>query len=426
MNSSRIKQINALEILDSRGYPTIKTTVTLESGISGSASVPSGASTGKFEATELRDNDPNRFLGKGVLKAVRNVNEEIAEMLIGIAAEQQREIDSKLIALDNTENKSRLGANAILSVSLAVARAAANNANIELYKYLGGAKAKKLPVPMCNVINGGMHASNNLDIQEFMIVPLGASSFSEGLRVCVEVFHHLKNLLLSRKKSITVGDEGGFAPNLENNKEALAILDEAVSMAGYKDIIKYALDAATSEWLDDNDEYRLPKANIRMPKDKLLEYWEDLINDYPILSIEDAAGEEDWALWQIINSRIGDKIQLVGDDLFVTNTTRLAKGIKQKAANSILIKPNQIGTLTETIEAIEMAKRAGFTAVMSHRSGETEDPIIADLAVGLGVEQIKTGSLSRSERTVKYNRLLEIEAQLGKKAEYFGRKAFKQ
>lgn len=426
MKSSKIKNIKAMEVLDSRGIPTIKTTVTLDSGMTGSAAVPSGASTGKFEAVELRDNDEQRFLGKGVLRAVENVNGEIAAALMDMVAEQQEDIDNKLIELDGTENKARLGANATLSVSLATARAAAANADIQLYKYLGGMKARNLPVPMCNVINGGAHANNNLDIQEFMIVPTGAQSFCDGLRMCVEVFQHLKKLLIAKKKTISVGDEGGFAPDLQNNEAALSLLEDAVAKAGYSKHIRFALDAAASEWMTDEGNYSLPKAKIKMPKHKLIEYWEDLIRKHPIISIEDAANEEDWQLWQVLNEKIGDKIQLVGDDLFVTNTKRLAKGIDLKAANSILIKPNQIGTLTETINAILMAKKAGYTTIMSHRSGETEDPIIADLAVGLGTDQIKTGSLSRSERTAKYNRLLEIEAQLGKKAEYRGSKAFKQ
>lgn len=424
MKSSRIKSIKAMEILDSRGIPTIKTTVTLDSGIMGSAAVPSGASTGKFEAVELRDNDEQRYLGKGVLRAVENVNVEIAAALMDMVAEQQEDIDNKLIQLDGTENKARLGANATLSVSLAVARAAANNANIELYKYLGGMKARKLPVPMCNVINGGAHANNNLDIQEFMIVPTGAQSFSEGLRMCAEIFQHLKKLLIARKKTVSVGDEGGFAPDLQNNEAALSLLEDAVTKAGYSQHIRFTLDAAASEWMTEEGDYHLPKAKLNMSKHKLIEYWEDMVRKYPIISIEDAANEEDWQLWQLLNEKLGKSIQLVGDDLFVTNTKRLSKGIELRAANSILIKPNQIGTLTETINAIEMAKKAGFTTIMSHRSGETEDAIIADLAVGLGTDQIKTGSLSRSERTAKYNRLLEIEMQLGKKAEYRGMDAF--
>lgn len=419
-----ISTIKAIEILDSRGFPTLKTTVTLENGISESACVPSGASTGKFEAIELRDNDASRFLGKGVLKAVNNVNEYIAKELRGETVENQEVIDNIMIKLDGTENKARLGANAILSVSLAASRAAARYANMPLYKYLGQDSCT-LPVPMCNVINGGAHASNNLDIQEFMIVPTGARRFSEGLRMSVEVFQTLKRLLTKNGKSISVGDEGGFAPNLENNAAALEFLNEAVKVAGYENSLNYALDAATSEWITPNGEYFLPKANILMTKADLIEYWKNLIKKYPIISIEDGANEEDWQMWQMLNIQMGENIQLVGDDLFVTNTQRLQKGITLKAANSILIKPNQIGTLTETVNAIKMAKRAGFTTIMSHRSGETEDAIIADLAVGLGTDQIKTGSLSRSERTAKYNRLLEIEIELGERASYKGINAFK-
>lgn len=414
-----------MEILDSRGIPTIKATVTLDSGITGSAAVPSGASTGKFEAVELRDNDNTRFLGKGVLTAVSNVNEEISVAIKGMIAEQQEDIDYKLINLDGTDNKSRLGANAILSVSMAVARAAAANADIELYQYLGGMKARKLPVPMCNIINGGAHANNNLDIQEFMIVPTGATCFSESLRMCAETFQHLKKLLISSGKTVSVGDEGGFAPDFANNEEALSLLEKAIANAGYSGKIKFALDSATSEWITEDGNYKLTKTNHIMSKTQLLDYWQTLIAKYPIISIEDGANEEDWVLWQLMNEKLGKKIQLVGDDLFVTNTQRLAKGIQLKAANSILIKPNQIGTLTETMSAIEMARKAGFTTIMSHRSGETEDSIIADLAVGLSTDQIKTGSLSRSDRISKYNRLLEIQAQLGNKASFVGADAFK-
>ncbi|HHT83097.1 MAG: phosphopyruvate hydratase [Christensenellales bacterium] len=423
MKSSKITQIKAMEILDSRGIPTIKTTVFLESEAYASACVPSGASTGKYEAVELRDNNAQRYLGKGVLQAVENVNTEIAQAINGIAAERQEEIDKKMIELDGTPNKARLGANAILSVSLAVARAAAANAGMELYKYLGGSKARCLPVPMCNVINGGAHASNNLDIQEFMIIPVGAMNFTQGIKMCAEVFQHLKKILVSKKLSVAVGDEGGFAPDLKDSDAALELLSQAVEKAGYKNEIRFALDAAASEWAEKGG-YRLPKADIFMEGPQLIEYWENLTSKYPVISIEDGAGEEDWELWKQLTQRLGKKLQLVGDDLFVTNASRLKKGIDNKAANSILIKPNQIGTLTETVKAIKKAKKANFTTIMSHRSGETEDAIIADLAVGLGADQIKTGSLSRSERVAKYNRLMEIEAQLGNKADYKGLKAF--
>ncbi len=424
MKKSIITKISAIEILDSRGVPTLKTTVTLDSGIKASAAVPSGASTGSFEAVELRDNDKNRYFGKGVLHAVNNVNSEIAGEIIGMCAEEQELIDEKMIKLDATENKARLGANATLSVSLAAARAAAADRGEELYEYLGGKAAKTLPVPMCNVINGGAHASNNLDIQEFMIVPTGAKSFSDAIRKCAEVFQQLKKLLLSKGLSVAVGDEGGFAPDLQNNVFALALLSDAVSAVGYTDDIKFALDAATTEWITPGGDYLLPKSKVKMSKEAMVDYWEGMISNYPIISIEDGANEEDWQLWQALNSRLGKKVQLVGDDLFVTNTQRLKKGIQLKAANSILIKPNQIGTLSETISAIKMAKKAGFTTIMSHRSGETEDSIIADLSVGLGTDQIKTGSLSRSERMSKYNRLLEIELNLGAKGQYKGGKAF--
>ncbi|MDD4316037.1 MAG: phosphopyruvate hydratase [Clostridia bacterium] len=425
MNKAIITQISAMEILDSRGFPTVKTTITLDSGIKASAAVPSGASTGAFEAVELRDNDKNRYLGKGVLKAVANVNGEIAESIIGMPVGEQQLIDETMQKLDGTENKARLGANALLSVSLAAARAAAADKGVELYEYLGGNRARVLPVPMCNVINGGAHASNNLDIQEFMIVPTGAVSFSEAIRKCAEVFQHLKKLLLSKGLSAAVGDEGGFAPDLKNNIFALGLLSEAVKNAGYEGDINFALDAAATEWITADGSYLLPKAKVRMSKQDLAGYWEGMVAGYPIISIEDGANEEDWELWQLINANMGKKVQLVGDDLFVTNVKRLKKGIDLKVANSILIKPNQIGTLTETISAINMAKKAGFTTVMSHRSGETEDNIIADLAVGLGTDQIKTGSLSRSERTSKYNRLLEIEQNLGKNSVYKGMRAFR-
>ena len=426
MKGAKITKVESMEVLDSRGYPTLKTTVYLESGKYGAAYVPSGASTGKYEAVELRDNDKSRFLGKGVLKAVNNVNTTIANALTGIDGSKQEEIDKIMIELDGTPNKANLGANAILSVSLAVSKAVSNNVALPLYKYLGGDNSElTIPVPMCNVINGGAHASNNVDIQEFMIVPTGAGCFSEGLRYCAEIFQYLKIILKEKRLSIAVGDEGGFAPDLSNNEEALKLLVEAIKKAGHNEKINFALDAASSEWLK-NGKYTMPKTRETYTRDEIISYWEKLSERYPIISIEDGLEEEDWETWQKLNSRLGNKIQLVGDDLFVTNTARLKKGIEENSANSILIKPNQIGTLTETINAINMAKRAGFTTIMSHRSGETEDSTIADLAVGLGTDQIKTGSLSRSERIAKYNRLLCIEKELGNKALYKGRRAFKK
>ncbi|HHU43719.1 MAG: phosphopyruvate hydratase [Bacillota bacterium] len=422
MRNSKIKDIFAMEILDSRGIPTIKTTVTLESGDRASCSVPSGASTGLYEAVELRDNDSERYLGKGVTKACENVNKIIKEELVGINAFRQEDIDKIMIDLDGTENKSRLGANAILSVSLAVVKAAAKNQGVPLYRYLGEEKTNTLPVPMCNVINGGAHASNNLDIQEFMIAPTEYSSFSEGLRKCAEVFQHLKAILKQKNLSVAVGDEGGFAPDLESDERAFELLNQALERADAKGI-KYTIDAAASEWELKDGVYKMPKRGISLTREELAGYWKNLIQKYPIISIEDGANEDDWTGWQLLKKELD--IQLVGDDLFVTNTKRLKKGLELSAANSILIKPNQIGTLTETIQAIQMAKMAGFSTVMSHRSGETEDTTIADLAVGLGTDQIKTGSLSRSERTAKYNRLLEIERELGQKGVYRGQSAFK-
>lgn len=421
---AKIKKILALEILDSRGFPTVKTTVILENGIKGEAAVPSGASTGTFEACELRDGDKSRFQGKGVLKAVGNVNGPIAKALKGMNVREQQKIDNTMITLDGTPNKANLGANAILSVSLAVAHAAANDKGLPLYRYLGGTGAVKLPVPICNVINGGLHASNNVDIQEFMIVPVAAGSIAEAVRWSAEVFHALKRILRNKGLSIAVGDEGGFAPDLKSNEEALDLLVEAIGSAGYAGRVKLALDAAASEWLTAEGNYLMPKSGRSFTKTQMIDYWAGIVNKYPILSIEDGLNEEDWETWTQMTAALGNKVQLVGDDLFVTNTARLQKGISSNAANSILIKPNQIGTLTETIAAISAAKAAGYTAIMSHRSGETEDTTIADLSVALNTEQIKTGSLSRSERTAKYNRLLEIEHELKSRAKYFGEYAF--
>ena len=383
MASTSIKNIFAREILDSRGNPTVEAIVTLESGAQGVAAVPSGASTGIFEAVELRDGDKKRYLGKGVLKAVNNVNTEIFEALKGKDALDYAANDKIMIELDGTENKGRLGANAILAVSLAASKAAANSLGVPLYKYLGGDSATILPVPMCNIINGGAHASNNVDIQEFMIMPVNAPSFTEGIRWCAEVFHHLAKVLTSKGLSTAVGDEGGFAPNLKSSDEALDTILEAIEKAGYRpgDDIKIALDAASSEWYTEQGDYFLPKNKQRMTRDELVEYWDKLTAKYPIISLEDGLAEEDWEGWQKLTQKIGKRVQLVGDDLFVTNTKRLQRGIENNVANSILIKPNQIGSLSETINAVKMAQNAGYTAVMSHRSGETEDTTIADLAV---------------------------------------------
>ena len=428
MASTSIKNIFAREILDSRGNPTVEAIVTLESGAQGVAAVPSGASTGIFEAVELRDGDKKRYLGKGVLKAVNNVNTEIFEALKGKDALDYAANDKIMIELDGTENKGRLGANAILAVSLAASKAAANSLGVPLYKYLGGDSATILPVPMCNIINGGAHASNNVDIQEFMIMPVNAPSFTEGIRWCAEVFHHLAKVLTSKGLSTAVGDEGGFAPNLKSSDEALDTIIEAIEKAGYRpgDDIKIALDAASSEWYTEQGDYFLPKNKQRMTRDELVEYWDKLTAKYPIISLEDGLAEEDWEGWQKLTQKIGKRVQLVGDDLFVTNTKRLQRGIENNVANSILIKPNQIGSLSETINAVKMAQNAGYTAVMSHRSGETEDTTIADLAVATGATQIKTGSLSRSERIAKFNRLLYIEYELGNNAKYPAMNAFYQ
>lgn len=426
MKSGTIALIRAREILDSRANPTVEAEVILENGTVGTAAVPSGASTGAFEAVELRDNDKKRYMGKGVQNAVENINTEIHQCLKGIDVSRQAEIDHLMLALDGTPNKARLGANAILAVSLACAKAAARNYGLPLYKYVGGCDARILPVPMMNILNGGVHASNNVDIQEFMIMPVGAPSFAEALRWCAEVFHSLKNVLGSRGFSTAVGDEGGFAPNLNDDEEALKAIMEAVEKAGYRpgEQFKIAMDPASSEWYQKDGTYLLPKKNKKMTSEELIAYWEGLVTRYPIVSLEDGLAEEDWNGWKALTGRLGGKIQLVGDDLFVTNTQRLKKGIITGTGNSILIKLNQIGTLTETLEAIRTAQRAGYTAVVSHRSGETEDTTIADLSVAMNAGQIKTGAPSRSERVAKYNRLLRIERDLGRTAVYPGMKAF--
>lgn len=417
-----IDQIHAREILDSRGNPTVEVEVITGDGFMGRAAVPSGASTGVHEAVELRDGDAARYLGKGVLRAVENVNEVIADALRGMDVMDQVNIDHTLIDLDGTENKSNLGANALLGVSLAVAKAAAASAGLPLYRYIGGVNANVLPVPMMNIINGGSHADNDIDIQEFMVMPIGANSFSEALRMGTEVFHHLKAVLKERGLSTNVGDEGGFAPNLKSNEEALDLILEAVQKAGYKpkEDILLAIDAASSEFYDaERCLYVLSGTGQELNGDQWVEYWKDLVEKYPIISIEDGCAEDDWATWQKMTEAMPE-VQLVGDDLFVTNVDRLGRGIEEGVANSILVKVNQIGTLTETIEAVQLATRCGYTAVMSHRSGETEDTTIADLAVALSTGQIKTGSASRSDRIAKYNQLLRIEEELGDSAFYPG------
>ena len=419
-----IVDIFAREILDSRGNPTIEVEVVLDSGVIGRAAVPSGASTGKYEAVELRDKNPKRYLGKGVKKAVKNVEERIAPELIGFDATDQVMIDQLMIALDSTANKSKLGANAILGVSLAAARAAAEALDLPLYRYIGGVDAVTLPVPMMNIINGGEHANNNLDIQEFMIVPAGAPTFSEALRSGVEIFHSLKAILSKKGLSTAVGDEGGFAPELKNNKEAVELIIEASKKAGYKagkDVF-IAIDAAASEF------YKAKKYNIdskKLSTEKMIDYLAGLVKDYPIVSVEDGLSETDWAGWGVLTEKLGKKVQIVGDDIFVTNTEKLKKGIDKGVANSILVKVNQIGTLTETLEAIEMAKCAGYTSVISHRSGETEDTTIADISVATNAGQIKTGSASRSDRIAKYNQLLRIEEELDTMAVFPGKGVFK-
>ncbi|MCH8941649.1 MAG: phosphopyruvate hydratase [Bacteroidetes bacterium] len=412
------------EILDSRGNPTLEVEVLLESGVIGRAAVPSGASTGEHEAVELRDGNSERYNGKGVLKAVENVNEKIADELIDMDSVEQTEIDQLLISMDGTDNKAVLGANAILGVSLAVAKAAAETLELPFYKYIGGVNARTLPVPMMNILNGGKHADNNVDIQEFMIMPVGADNFKEALRMGVETFHALKSVLKAKGYSTAVGDEGGFAPDLKSNEEAIEVILEAINKAGYKpgDDIALSLDPASSEmYLKDKNVYQFFKSDkSEKTAAEMIEFYENWVNQYPIFSIEDGLAEDDWEGWQLMTKQMGDKIQLVGDDIFVTNTDRLAKGIELGVCNSILIKLNQIGTLTETIETIEMAKRAGYTNVISHRSGETEDTTIADFAVAMGTGQIKTGSASRTDRIAKYNQLLRIEEELGDAAIYPG------
>ncbi len=425
---SLIETVHAREILDSRGNPTLEAEVYLESGEIGRACVPSGASTGEHEAVELRDGDKSRYLGKGVLKAVENVNEKIAYELEGMDTLDQTLIDETMIALDGTENKSNLGANAMLAVSLACARAGAAFQQLPLYRYIGGSNAKTLPVPMMNIINGGAHADNNVDFQEFMVMPVGATSFAEGLRCGAEIFHNLKSVLKSRGYSTSVGDEGGFAPNLKSNEEAVETILEAIEKAGYKagDDVMIALDPAASEFFN-GTHYVFKKSDKReLTPTEMADYWIDWTKKYPIISIEDGMAENDWDGWKYITDQIGKKVQLVGDDLFVTNVEFLQKGIDLGCANSILIKVNQIGTLTETLDAIELAKTNNMTAVISHRSGETEDSFIADLAVATNAGQIKTGSLCRSDRIAKYNQLLRIEENLDSTARYLGRKAFYQ
>ena len=425
---SLIETVHAREILDSRGNPTVEAEVYLETGEIGRAAVPSGASTGEHEAVELRDDDKSRYLGKGVTKAVENVNDKIAYEIEGLDVLDQTLIDETLLKLDGTPNKSNLGANALLAVSMAAARAAAAFLEVPLYRYIGGANAKTLPVPMMNILNGGAHADNNVDFQEFMVMPVGAESFSEALRTGAEIFHNLKSVLKSRGLSTGVGDEGGFAPNLKSNEEAIETILEAIDKAGYKagENVMLALDPAASEFFKDG-KYIFKKSDKReLTPTEMADYWIDWTRKYPIISIEDGMAENDWEGWKYITKEIGSKVQLVGDDLFVTNVEFLQKGIDEDAANSILIKVNQIGTLTETLDAIELAKTNNRTAVISHRSGETEDSFIADLAVATNAGQIKTGSLCRSDRIAKYNQLLRIEEDLGTSARYLGRKAFYQ
>ena len=422
---SAIVDVVAREILDSRGNPTVEADVLLESGVMGRAAVPSGASTGSREAIELRDGDTARYLGKGVMQAVENVNTEISEAIIGLDAEEQAFIDKALIDLDGTENKSRLGANAMLAVSMAVAKAAAEEAGLPLYRYFGGSGPMQMPVPMMNVINGGAHANNNLDIQEFMILPVGATSFREALRCGAEVFHHLKKLVDKKGYPTTVGDEGGFAPNVAGNDEAIELILRAIESAGYtpgQDVV-LGLDCASSEFYKDG-KYVLSSEKLELSSAAFADYLATLAGKYPIVSIEDGMAEGDWDGWKILTDKLGKKVQIVGDDLFVTNPKILREGIQKGIANAILIKINQIGSLTETFAAVEMAKRAGYANVISHRSGETEDSTIADIAVGLNAGQIKTGSLSRSDRIAKYNQLLRIEEDLGETASYPGRAAF--
>ncbi len=422
---SVIVDIRAREILDSRGNPTVEVEVLTENGVMGRAAVPSGASTGKYEAVELRDNDKTRYLGKGVLNACNNIDDKLRDALIGEDVYEQRYIDDIMIELDGTENKANIGANAILGVSMAVSKAAAEESGQPLYRYVGGVNAHIMPVPMMNILNGGSHADNSIDFQEFMIMPIGADLFSEGLRMGVEIFHHLKNVLKSKGYSTNVGDEGGFAPNIKSNEEAIEIVLKAIETAGFKPgvDVMIAMDAAASEFYNEEEKvYHFHKSGgKKLTSDEMVDYWTSWVNKYPIFSIEDGLHEDDWASWTKLNKAIGDRVQLVGDDLFVTNTKRLQRGIETEAANSILIKVNQIGTITETIDAVNLATRNGFTSVMSHRSGETEDTTIADLAVALNTGQIKTGSASRTDRIAKYNQLLRIEEELGDSAYYPGR-----
>lgn len=427
MNNLTIEQVIGREIIDSRGNPTVEAEVHLSDGTIGRGTAPSGASTGEFEALELRDNNSKRYLGKGVLKAVENINTTINNALQGVDASDIYKVDRIMINTDGTKDKSKLGANAILAVSIATARAAANSMNIPLYKFLGGITGNSLPVPMMNILNGGAHAANTVDVQEFMIMPVGAKTFKEGLQWCAEVFHSLAKLLKEKGLATSVGDEGGFAPDLSSDEEAIEYIIKAIELAGYKAGTDFmlAMDAATSEWKGEKKgEYVLPKAGTKMTSEQLIDHWKTLVEKYPIISIEDALDEEDWEGWQILTKILGDKIQLVGDDLFVTNTERLKKGIEKGCGNSILIKLNQIGTVSETLEAIKLAHKSGYTAISSHRSGETEDTTIADLAVALNTCQIKTGAPSRSERVAKYNQLLRIEEQLGCSAVYAGLDAF--
>ena len=427
-NMIEIVDVVAREILDSRGNPTVEVEVTLDDGTVGRAAVPSGASTGIYEACELRDGDKSRYMGKGVEKAVANVNTEIAEALIGMNVLDQPAIDKTMIDLDGTPNKTRLGANAILGASLACAKAAAQSLGTSLYNYIGGVNAKILPMPMMNILNGGAHATNNVDIQEFMIMPVSAPSFREALRRCAEVFHTLKTVLKENgTPAAGVGDEGGYAPNLKKDEDALKVIVQAIEKAGYKpgEDFMIAIDAAVSEWYNEETGcYDLPKAKKTMTKQQMVNMWKKFADNYPIISLEDGMAETDWEGWAMLTKAIGDRVQLVGDDLFVTNVERLATGIEKKVANAILIKVNQIGTLTETLDAIQMANRAGYTAVVSHRSGETEDTTIADISVALNAGQIKTGAPSRTDRVAKYNQLLRIEEELGDAAQYLGRDAF--
>jgi enolase len=421
---SFISQIHARQIFDSRGNPTVEVDVTLDSGVVGRAAVPSGASTGKHEAVELRDDDKSMYMGKGVLKAVENVNSRIAEELVGFSVYEQALLDKIMLEMDGTPNKANLGANAILGVSLAAARAAAQDAGMPLYRYIGGVGASTLPVPMMNILNGGSHADNSIDFQEFMIMPTGASSFSEALRWGTEIFHHLKNVLKKQGFSTNVGDEGGFAPNIKSNEDAIKIVLQAIETAGYRpgEDVFIAMDAAVSEFYEDGVYHFKKSTGDKLTSSQMVDYWADWVKKYPIISLEDGMDEDDWTGWKALTDRVGKQTQLVGDDLFVTNVDRLQRGIDENIANAILIKVNQIGTLTETINAVNLGRRNGYKSVMSHRSGETEDSTIADLAVALNTGQIKTGSASRSDRMAKYNQLLRIEEELGEVAYFPGKK----